>query len=201
MTTPMRLRAALGGLLLLALGAAAHALPPAVEAERLALKAKSALDAKDYAAASEALDRLAGLGVPLPDQIDYLRGIAAKGIGRPARALKFLDAYFDKTGTRGKYFTQALAAYNEAEDAVKKAEADYAARKAAYEEAKAQADSDLEDCLANATSWGEEIKSLRAQQRWAEADAMLNDGTPTYPKCRDRYRAAQPSYPESPALD
>lgn len=145
-----RLRAALGGLLLLTLAAGAHALPPEIEADRLAIQAKAALDAENYAAADAALMRLQALGVALPDQFYYLRGVAANGIGKYKRALTNLEEYLKRTGKGGKYYAPALKTYSQAEEAYNRATAAATQARAEWDARQQEIAAEKESCRADA---------------------------------------------------
>lgn len=196
-----RLLAFLCAGLLLALTATAQALPPAVEADRLALQAKAALDARDFSTADEALSRMEALGVALPDQFFYLRGIAANGVGKYKRALKYLDSYLQRTGNKGKYYQQALTAYTAAETGVKQAQADYQAAMARYNEEVAAKESDRDDCVETRNAWGQEIRAAQAEHRWDDRDRLWREEPPSESKCNREMRENLPAQPAEPNLD
>lgn len=104
----------------------AHALPPQVEADRLQLQAKSALDAEDYAQAAESLAKAEKLGVKLPDTFYFHYGRALAGTGDLDRAQSMLDRYLEHAGSKGKFYKEALVELNNIEAAQKQraAEAD-----------------------------------------------------------------------------
>ncbi len=110
--------------ILFASALSAHALPPQVEADRLLLQAKSALDAKDYAQARESLSKVEKLGVKLPDTFYYHYGRALASTGDFERAQSMLDKYLTLSGTKGKFYKEALVEMNNVEAAIKKRDAD-----------------------------------------------------------------------------
>lgn len=91
------------------------ALPPQVEADRLFVKAKDALDSKDYATAVQSLSKAQKLGVKLPDTFSYHYGTALLGMGNYDEALKMLDSYLAQ-GSTAKFYKEALEKYNFAEN-------------------------------------------------------------------------------------
>lgn len=93
----------------------ARALPPEIEADRLAIKAKAALEAKDHAQAVESFERMEKLNVPLPQSFHYLKGVALNGMNRYGAAKRALEKYLAIAGTTGKFYKEALEAINRAE--------------------------------------------------------------------------------------
>ncbi|HSR64250.1 MAG TPA: tetratricopeptide repeat protein [Xanthomonadaceae bacterium] len=95
--------------LLLAASAAAFALPPQVELDRLMLHAGTALDAKAYGEALEQLAQARRLGLALPEHFALEQATALAGLGEATEAKAVLDAYFNRYGTRGASYAPALA--------------------------------------------------------------------------------------------
>lgn len=96
--------------LALMLSSPVWSLPPQIEADRLALKAKAALQEKDYASAVKSFSEMEALGVPLPDTFHYLRGVALNGVAQYGAARGSLENYLNVTGTSGKFYREALEA-------------------------------------------------------------------------------------------
>lgn len=90
------------------------ALPPQVEADRLGLAAKTAMEAKDYKTAVEKLKAMQKLGVKLPDSFSYHYGTALLSMGDPDEALKMFDIYLSQ-GSTAKFYKEALEKYTLAE--------------------------------------------------------------------------------------
>ena len=96
--------------LVLALSAGtALALPPAVELDRLLLHAKTALDAKAYAEATENLTKAQKLGIALPENFALSYATALNGMGKTDEAKRVLENYLNKHGTKGTSYKPVLA--------------------------------------------------------------------------------------------
>ena len=111
-------------LIALTLSANAWALPPEIELDRLLFQAKSALDARDYALATDSLMKAEKLPVKLPDTFYYHYGRASFGSGKFEQARDLLEKYLTLSGTKGKFYQEALVELNNIEAAIKKREAD-----------------------------------------------------------------------------
>lgn len=94
------------------------ALLPQIEMDRLLLQAKAALDAKNFAQASESLANAEKLGIALPDTFYYHSGRANAGAGRLEQAQASYSKYLEMSGTKGKFYQEALIGMNEVEAAV-----------------------------------------------------------------------------------
>ncbi|MGZ3182127.1 MAG: hypothetical protein ACXU8N_06780 [Telluria sp.] len=97
----------------------ALALPPKVEADRLMLQAKNALDKKDYAKAVDAFDRADKLGIALPESYYLQYGSALAAQKKWSAAHDVLEGYLNKFGDTGKFYKEALAQYVLAEEKAK----------------------------------------------------------------------------------
>ena len=117
-------------LIALTLSANAWALPPEIEADRLLLKAKAALDASDYALATDSLMKAEKLPVKLPDTFYYHYGRASFGSGKLEQARDLLEKYLTLSGTKGKFYQEALVEMNNIEAAIKKRDAEIEKRDA-----------------------------------------------------------------------
>lgn len=104
-------------LLLLALAFSANvwALPPEIEVDRLLLQAKAALDESEYAQAIASLAKAEKLGTKLPDTFYYHYGFALFKIDDIEKSRRMLERYLDETGTKGKYYREALETLNAVE--------------------------------------------------------------------------------------
>ncbi len=159
---------------------ATFALPPAVELDRLLLQAKSALDAKDYAQATESLSKAEKLGVKLPATFYYHYGLAYAGTGQLEKGHSMLEKYLELSGTKGKFYREALEELNKIEAAIKArdAKADRNAKKMAdFMLAKNAQKGELDHCYhlaeLSAKNWEQSCKQ-------AEADCQNN-----HDKCYD----------------
>lgn len=90
----------------------AHAeLPPQVEADSLAMEAKTAIDSQNYSVAARSLEKLRTLNVPLPESYEYYYGIALQGLEKYGKAMNMFELYLNK-GNGTKFYEQALRNYN-----------------------------------------------------------------------------------------
>lgn len=120
------------------LTANAWALPPEIEADRLLLKAKAALDASDYALATESLMKAEKLPVKLPDTFYYHYGRASFGSGKFEQSRELLEKYLTLSGTKGKFYQEALDKMNNIEVEIQKRDAEIKKREAEKDAALAQ---------------------------------------------------------------
>ncbi|MFZ2889554.1 hypothetical protein [Sulfuricurvum sp.] len=97
------------------------ALPPQVEADRLGLAAKTAMEAKDYETAVEKLEAMQKLGVKLPDTFSYHYGVSLLETGRYKDAQDMFDKYLSQ-GQGAKFYKEALIALNTIETSLKNIE-------------------------------------------------------------------------------
>lgn len=100
------------------------ALPPSIEIDRLLLQAKAALDARDYALATESLTKAEKLSDKLPDTFYYHYGRAHAGNGKFEQGRDMLEKYLTLSGTKGKFYQEALVEINNIEASIKKRDAD-----------------------------------------------------------------------------
>jgi hypothetical protein len=114
---------------------AAQGLPPAVEADRLLQLGAAEMakgekgDTAAWAKAAEALKGAEATGVRMADNFDYHYGRTLHAVGQHATAHERLERYLRTHGTKGKYYSEALAQYTSVQSAL--AEARVAARKQA----------------------------------------------------------------------
>jgi hypothetical protein len=102
-------------LIIVTFSASAWALPPEIEMDRLLLQAKSALDNKDYALATVSLMKAEKLSVKTPDTFYYHYGIANAGNGKFEQGREMLEKYLTLSGTKGKFYKEALVEINNIE--------------------------------------------------------------------------------------
>lgn len=88
-----------------------YALPPQVEADSLALEAKTSIDSGNYALAVQSLEKLGTINVPLPESYEYHYGIALQGLRKYGKAMNMFEAYLNK-GNGTKFYKEALQNYN-----------------------------------------------------------------------------------------
>lgn len=88
---------------------AALALPPKVEADRLILLAKAALEAKAYDDAGAKLAQAQALKTSLPEDFAVTYASALSGQGKTDKAKEVLEAYLNKYGTTGPSYKTALS--------------------------------------------------------------------------------------------
>jgi hypothetical protein len=124
----------------------ALALPPTVEVDRLLLQAKSALDTKDYAQATESLTKAEKLGVKLPDTFYYHYSRAYAGTGKLELGLDMLERYLSLSGSNGKFYQEALVEMNNIEAAIKKRDAEKDAERKRYKAQLAEYQKSVDDC-------------------------------------------------------
>lgn len=156
----------------------ARALPPEVEADRLAIKAKTALDAKDYAQAAASLAEMEKLGVPLPQSFHYLKAVAQNGTGKHHAAKESLEKYLQITGTSGKFYKEALEAYNLAEQEGKRVISAYQANQVRYEKALDERKKSIQECYQRDKSryarWRQEYESVSRRRDNCSNSCFLN---------------------------
>ncbi|WP_439518200.1 hypothetical protein [Hydrogenophaga sp.] len=116
-------------------GTTAQGLPPTVEADRLLQLGAAEMakgekgDAAAWAKAAAALKGAEATGVRMPDNFDYHYGRASHAVGQHTVAHERLERYLRTHGTKGKYYSEALAQYTSVQNAL--AEARVAADKQA----------------------------------------------------------------------
>jgi hypothetical protein len=105
-------------------GAAAQGLPPAVEADRLLQLGSAEMakgekgDAAAWAKAAAALKGAEATGVRMPDNFDYHYGRALHAVGQHQASHERLERYLRTFGTKGKYYSEALAQYTSVQNAL-----------------------------------------------------------------------------------
>lgn len=98
----------------------AHALPANIEAERLAIQAHDALEAKEYFKAMQHFEAMEALSTPLPEAFYFLYAKALIGNKDYNSAKIKVEKYLELYNSNGKYYADALKLYNSAEEVVKK---------------------------------------------------------------------------------
>ncbi|OGW39821.1 MAG: hypothetical protein A2X58_01400 [Nitrospirae bacterium GWC2_56_14] len=88
--------------------AAAFALPPAVELDRLMAHAEAALKAGSYGEAADNLSQAKKLGIELPENFALGYATALDGLGKAHEAKGELGGYFNKYGTKGPSYKAVL---------------------------------------------------------------------------------------------
>lgn len=127
---------------------AAHALPAVVEADRLQLHAKAAMDSGDFATAAADFAQIEKLGVKkLPQSLPYHYGVALLGVKKYADAKTRLEAYL-ALGTNTKFYREALERYNEADKALENERAERARKEQKEREEQARKEKKYQDDLA-----------------------------------------------------
>ena len=164
--------------LMLLAAMSAHALPPEVEADRLALRARSALDAKDYPLAIASLTEMEKLGVPLPQSFYYLKGIAQNGNGKHYAAKESLEKYLKIAGSSGKFYKEALDAYNRAEQGGQRVMAEYKDAQARYEREKESRQERINSCFQSAkrrySQWEQDYSMAKRRQVSCSSGCFIN---------------------------
>lgn len=195
----------------------AHALPPEVEADRLAIKAKTALETKDYPLASASLAEMEKLGVPLPQSFHYLKGVAQNSNGKYYAARESLEKYLQITGNTGKFYKEALEAYNRAEQEGQRLIAEYKTAQVRHEAALAAREESINNCysqdMRRYNRWLQDYRDIdhRAnrcskscwldcspcQRLWAERDRVIEKSVdePDKYECEKRYSEPKPPLP------
>jgi tetratricopeptide (TPR) repeat protein len=124
----------------------ALALPPEIEADRLLVQAKTALDASDYDKAIQSLAKAELLNVKMPETFYFHYGKAYSGAKKWDKAKAAYEKYLNQTGTRGKYYREALEGFNLADNESEKAEQSYANALKRYNEELARYQRNMDDC-------------------------------------------------------
>lgn len=91
------------------------ALSPQIEADRLLLQAKTSLDAKDYGKAIQSLEKAITLNIKMPETFYFHLGKAYSGAKQWDKAQAAFEKYLDQAGSQGKFYREALEAFNLAE--------------------------------------------------------------------------------------
>lgn len=133
-------------ILLALLSFSAVALPPEIEADRLLIQAKTALDANDYDKALQSLAKAELLNVKMPETFYFHYGKAYNGAKKWAKAKAAYEKYLDQTGTRGKFYREALEGFNLADNEVEKAEQAYANALKRYNDELARYQRNMDAC-------------------------------------------------------
>lgn len=133
-------------LLALTLSSGAWALPPQIEADRLAMQGKTALDAGDYDTAVQSFERMAALNIKVPDSFYYHSGRAYSGVKKWDKARAAYEKYLNQAGTRGKYYPEALAGFNKADVEWTKAEKAYSDAMAKYTQEQSRYEANMRNC-------------------------------------------------------
>ena len=107
-------------------------LPPEVEADRLLLVARDALEAKQWGKARQALDDIMKLGIPVPSEFHYHRARALANDNSPREAREALTVFLKSADRSSTTYRDALALFNKVDAEINREES---ARKAAAEAA------------------------------------------------------------------
>ena len=118
---------ALALLVFLASAPASAQLPPAIEADRLLVRAEREIQEGDYAAAAAALEEIVELqtehGLEAPEAFWFQRAQVAQEAGYHERALESAARYIENAGAEAEHHGAALELLGAAEDAKELAEA------------------------------------------------------------------------------
>ena len=145
----------------------AHAqLPPEVEADRLLLVARDAMEAKQWGKARQALDAITKLGISVPAEFHYHRARALANDNSPREARDALTTFLQNADRNSATYRDALALFNKVDDEVNRAEA---ARKAAAEAAAAKERAEREAYAAMSESERTALRQKQSTLRAAEA--------------------------------
>ena len=113
---------ALALLLLLDSLPVAAQLPPAIQADRLLVRAEREIKDGDYAAAAAALEQIMELqaehDLEVPEAFWFKRGQVAQEAGLYERAIKSVTRYLEVAGQEGEHYAAALELLDAAEQAV-----------------------------------------------------------------------------------
>ena len=97
-------------------------LPPAIQADRLLVRAEREIQDGDYAAAAAALEQIMELqadhGLEVPEAFWFKRGQVAQEAGLYERAIKSVLRYLEVAGQEGEHYAAALELLDAAEQAV-----------------------------------------------------------------------------------
>ena len=118
---------ALALLLFLASPPAASQLPPAIQVDRLLVRAEREIQEGDYAAAAALLEQIVEMqaehGLEVPEAFWFKRGQVAQEAGYHERAMESVTRYLEEAGQQGGHYRAALELLDAAEQATKLAEA------------------------------------------------------------------------------
>ncbi|WP_338291612.1 hypothetical protein [Planctobacterium marinum] len=98
----------------------ASSLPSSVEADRLLLLAKNAMDEGNNVAAIEAFEKVKKLNVPVFDNFHFYYAKALQAELRSQKALRELSIFLTKVDSNNHNYKAALDLYNKAEEAEKR---------------------------------------------------------------------------------
>ena len=150
-------------------------LPPAIQADRLLVRAEREIQEGDYAAAAAALEQIVELqeehGLEVPEAFWFKRGQVAQEAGMHERAIESLLRYLEVAGQTGEHYAAALELLDAAEQAteeLKRAEQEALRRKQRAEqeadERMQQAERDIQDGdYAAAATALERVEELQAE--------------------------------------
>jgi tetratricopeptide (TPR) repeat protein len=99
----------------LTLSASVCALPPEIEADRLILQAKKSLDSGEYETSITSFEKAEKLNAKMPQTFYFHLGKAYSGAKKWDSAKAAYEKYLDQFGTKGKYYREALEAFNQAD--------------------------------------------------------------------------------------
>lgn len=83
-------------------------LPKAIQADKYKLQISEALKNEKYLSAFNNIQKLEALKVKIPDSIIYYKGESLFHLKEFDYAKQFLEAYLNKTGSKGKYYKKSL---------------------------------------------------------------------------------------------
>ena len=162
-------------LLALTLSSGAWALPPQIEADRLAMQGKTALDAGDYDTAVQSFERMAALNIKVPDSFYYHSGRAYSGVKKWDKARAAYEKYLNQAGTRGKYYPEALAGFNKADVEWTKAEKAYSEAMNSYMQAQSRYEDNMRNCPKEYEQYRQELEA-RKERAWQKCQDYRNYG-------------------------
>ena len=166
---------ALALLLFLASAPAVAQLPPAIQADRLLVRAEREIQEGDYAAAAATLEQIVELqaehGLEVPEAFWFKRGQVAQEAGLYQRAMESATRYLEIAGQQGEHYRVALELLDAAQQAMEAAEEDARAAAEALrqveqevERRKQQAEREIRDGdYAAAAATLEQVVELQAE--------------------------------------
>ena len=202
-------------LVALGIAPAAHALPPAVETDRLLLEAKTALDKADalsrdaassgrdqaikeqYQRAASAFENAEALGTKLPSSVPYHHGVALAGIGKLTSARDLIGKYLEQ-GTGTKFYADALAKYNQLDNDIKTRQDAYAKALRDYQTAKNDYGGKIASCVRRLTAKADRLDreveqahdaAEKCSEGWSNALNMATGGQDRCARFWDAYNS------------
>ena len=133
-------------------------LPPEVEADRLLLVARDAMEAKQWGKARQALDAIMKLGISVPPDFHYHRARALANDNSPREAREALTVFLKSADRSSSTYRDALALFNTVDAEINRVES---ARKAAAEAAAARELAERQAYAAMSESEREAVRTAR----------------------------------------